>query len=395
MADIVFSVSQINEYISKKVYTDLFLSNVSVVGEVTNFSMSSIGHAFFSLKDNAGMINSIVYDYQSSEDTNAIKDGEMIEAQGRVTYFKKSGSIQLAVFSAKPQGKGDLYAKFEQTKAKLIEEGIFETIYKKPIPEFPLHIGVVTSAAGAAVHDIINVATRRFDGVHISVYPAQVQGKDAARQICSGIDYFNSENKIDVIIVGRGGGSFEDLFAFNEESVARKVFESDIPIVSAVGHETDFSLCDMAADLRAPTPSAAAELVVKDKSAVISFVQEYKKRLFIRLQTQLQTNSNKLELLYSNVKSYPFELKLTQTIERISAQKNMMKINLASSIEKYELMLDKLNGSLIDLNPRDVLKRGYAIIYDEQDSVVTSAKGNQKNMDIEFSDGRISVVRKV
>jgi len=394
MADIVFSVSQINEYIGKKVYTDLFLRKITVVGEVTNFSMSSIGHAFFSLKDDTSMMNCIVYDYKNNEETEAIKDGELIVAQGKVTYFQKSGSLQLAVASAKPQGKGDLYAKFEQTKAKLIEEGIFDAIYKKPIPQFPLHIGVVTSAAGAAVHDIINVASRRFDGIHISVYSAKVQGIGAAKQICAGIEHFNTKNNVDVIIVGRGGGSFEDLFAFNEEIVARKVFDSRIPIVSAVGHETDFSLCDMAADLRAPTPSAAAELVVKDKSAVVQYVQEYKKQLFVLLQSKVQEKDSILKLLRSGVKAYPFDLKIVQTLQKIHSSKKMMRLHIVSSIDRLGLTLDKLAGSLVDLNPRGVLKRGYALVYDELGSIVTSAKGSEQNMEIEFSDGRVSVTRK-
>ncbi|MBT3318704.1 MAG: exodeoxyribonuclease VII large subunit [Clostridia bacterium] len=394
MADIVFSVSQINEYISKKLYTDLFLSNVLVMGEVTNFSMSSTGHAFFSLKDDSGMLSCIVYDYHSNENTEAVKDGELIEAKGKVTYFKKSGSIQLAVSLAEPQGKGDLYVKFEQTKAKLIEEGIFDAIHKKPIPQFPLHIGVVTSAAGAAVHDIINVSTRRFDGVHISVYPSKVQGAGAATQICAGIDYFNEKGDVDVIIVGRGGGSFEDLFVFNEEIVARAVFDSQIPIVSAVGHETDFSLCDMAADLRAPTPSAAAELVVSDKSAVLQYVQDYKKQLFTTLKTMIDTSDSALKLLQGNVKSYPFNIKISGVSQKITSQKSMMKLYLTSSIEKFNLTLDKLSNSLTDLNPKGVLNRGYALVYDENGSIITSAKGNQQNMDIEFNDGRVAVTRK-
>ena len=186
-----------------------------------------------------------------------IRDGENVIAKGKIVFYKKTGKIQFSINRASPQGVGDLYAKFEKTKQLLKQEGIFEDIYKKPLPEFPTRIGVVTSAAGAAVHDIINVATRRFEGVHITVYPTKVQGEGAAVQIAAGIEFFNKKSNVDVIIVGRGGGSFEDLFAFNEEIVARKVFESAIPIVSAVGHETDFSLCDMAADLRAPTPSGS------------------------------------------------------------------------------------------------------------------------------------------
>lgn len=394
MADVVFSVSQINEYINKKLYTDAFLSRVTVVGEVTNFSMSSIGHAFFSLKDDDSMLGCIVYDYSNSELKDVISDGAKIKAGGRITFYKKSGTVQLAVEKASPQGVGDLYAKFEQTKKKLFYEGIFDAVHKQPLPEIPLHIGVVTSAAGAAVHDIINVAGRRFDGIHITVFPAQVQGQGAATQICQGIEYFNIENKVDVIIVGRGGGSFEDLFAFNEESVARAVFGSSVPIVSAVGHETDYSLCDMAADLRAPTPSAAAELVVKDKSAIVEYLQEYKTGLMRSLEVLVDRNQNRIGLLSSSIKAFSFGLKLTQIEERISAQRMMMKTSLDGMVERNALMVIKYQTSLRDLNPRGVLKRGYAIVYDENDNVVTSAKSDASNMQIEFNDGRISVERK-
>lgn len=394
MADVVFSVSQINEYINKKLYTDAFLSRVTVVGEVTNFSMSSIGHAFFSLKDDDSMLGCIVYDYSNSELKDVISDGAKIKAGGRITFYKRSGTVQLAVEKASPQGVGDLYAKFEQTKKKLFYEGIFDAAHKQPLPEIPLHIGVVTSAAGAAVHDIINVAGRRFDGIHITVYPAQVQGQGAATQICHGIEYFNIENKVDVIIVGRGGGSFEDLFAFNEESVARAVFRSSIPIVSAVGHETDYSLCDMAADLRAPTPSAAAELVVKDKSAIVEYLQEYKTGLMRSLEVLVDRNQNRIGLLSSSIKAFSFGLKLTQIEERISAQRMMMKTSLDGMVERNALMVEKYQTSLRDLNPRGVLKRGYAIVYDENDNVVTSVKSDASNMQIEFNDGRISVERK-
>ena len=394
MADVVFGVSQINEYLSRKIYTDLFLSNLLIMGEVTNFGMSSIGHAFFSLKDEFCMLDCIIYDYRQNENTEAVKDGEKIIAGGRINFFKKTGKVQFAVESAKPQGIGDLYARFERTKAKLREEGIFDDIYKKKLPEFPAHIGVVTSAAGAAVHDIINVATRRFDGVRITVYPAKVQGEGAAEQIATGIDYFNSHTDADVLIVGRGGGSFEDLFAFNEEIVARKVFESAIPVVSAVGHETDYSLCDMAADLRAPTPSAAAELVVKDKAAIVSYIEEYNKRIFDSLLNKFTETQNNLGYAQNMISSYPLELKVEQAEQKRASLIDLMNINIAALLEKKQLMLDRLNGSLRDLNPREVLNRGYAIVYDENKKIVTSSKGKEKNLDIELSDGHILAERK-
>ena len=395
MPDIVFGVSQINEYLSRKIYTDLFLSNLSIMGEVTNFSMSSTGHAFFSLKDESGMIDCIIYDFESNETAEAVIDGEKIIAKGKVTFYKRGGSIQFAVSSALPQGAGDLYAKFEHTKAMLKEEGIFEQIYKKPLPEFPGHIGVVTSAAGAAVHDIINVATRRFEGIRITVYPAKVQGEGAARQIAAGINYFNDNKDVDVIIVGRGGGSFEDLFAFNEEIVARSVFASKIPVVSAVGHETDFSLCDMAADLRSPTPSAAAELVVKDKRAVLQYIENYDKYIYDQLQKTISDADRRLGVLQTNIKSYPFELLTEQAEQKINSIVDFLRYNILLSLERKQMSLEKFGDSLEDLNPKKVLQRGYAIVYDDKKRVVTSSKGKEKKLDIELSDGHIIVERKV
>ncbi len=394
MADIVFSVSQINEYISKKMFRDPFLSAIAVVGEVTNFSLSSVGHAFFSLKDEDSMISCIVYEYADNEYKDAIIDGALIKVSGRIIFYKKSASVQLAVEKASAEGIGDLYAKFEQTKQKLFAEGLFDKAYKKAIPDYPLNIGVVTSASGAAVHDIINVATRRFEGISITVYPAQVQGKDAARQITGGIKYFNDKKSVDVIIVGRGGGSFEDLFAFNEESVARAVFESEIPIVSAVGHETDFSLCDMAADLRAPTPSAAAELVVRSKQDIIDYIRAQKQRLFENLADALHQRQLLADMLTGSIKAFPLSMKLEQAGERITASCRMIKTSLIGLLEKNTLLLGNQINNLNSLNPQNVLKRGFAIVYDENNNVITSSKKSRENMDIEFADGRVSVTRK-
>ena len=348
------------------------------MGEVTNFSMSSIGHAFFSLKDEGSMIDCIIYDFENKEETEAIRDGENVIARGKVVFYKKTGKIQFSVSKASPQGVGDLYAKFERTKQLLKQEGIFEDIYKKPIPEFPTRIGVVTSAAGAAVHDIINVATRRFEGVHITVYPAKVQGEGAAEQIAAGVEFFNYKGNVDVIIVGRGGGSFEDLFAFNEEIVARKVFESDIPIVSAVGHETDFSLCDMAADLRAPTPSAAAELVVRDKSAVVQYIDNYEKHIYDILQGTVNQTDNKLSVIESSIKAFPFRIITGQAKQRIESLEEQMRQTISSVLERRQMSLEKMSDSLEDLNPKKVLQRGYAIVYDDKRKVVTSSKGERE-----------------
>jgi exodeoxyribonuclease VII large subunit len=394
MSEPVFSVSQISEYINRKLWKDPFLSSVSVVGEVTNFSMSSVGHAFFSLKDEDSMINCVMHDFLDNEDSGVISDGALVQITGRIVFYRKTGAVQFIATAASLQGVGDLFARFERTKKKLYNEGLFDVSHKKPLPKFPLRLGVVTSSSGAVMHDIIVVATRRSEGINIKVYPVQVQGQDAARQICEGIRHFNQSRDVDVIIVGRGGGSFEDLFAFNEEIVARAVYESEIPVVSAVGHETDYTLCDMAADLRAPTPSAAAELVVKDKQALVEYLVSYKAQLHKNLSALLDDYEGKTALLKSIIASYPFSLKLQNAKENITSCRVLMKQTLLSSLERHELSLKRFIDNLESLNPRNVLKRGYAIVFNESNNVVTSSKNASADMEIEFSDGRVAVRRK-
>lgn len=394
MPETVFSVSQINEYLGRKLWNDPFLSRIAVVGEVTNFNMSSIGHAFFSLKDEDSIINCVMHDFSASGSSGIIEDGALVQINGRIAFYRKSGSVQLMAERASLQGVGDLYARFERTKKKLCDEGIFDISHKKILPAFPIRLGIVTSAAGAVMHDIIVVATRRFEGVKITVYPVQVQGEGAARQICEGIEYFNDTDSVDVIIVGRGGGSFEDLFAFNEERVARAVFDSDIPVVSAVGHETDYTLCDMAADLRAPTPSAAAELVVKEKAAIYEYLREYKKDIYLNLLELIRERETKMIQFKNSIKLYPFDMKLQQTREKIASGLSLMKTTLLSRMERYKLSLGRYCDNLENLNPRNVLERGYALVYDSSGGVITSKEAAAADMEIEFSDGRVPVSRK-
>ena len=394
MAEVVFSVSQITEYIHRKLNSDVFLCRVSVVGEVTNFGVSSIGHAFFSLKDENAMIGCIVYDFETNEETRQITDGALVTVTGRVLFYKKSGTLQLCVEKAGLQGMGDLYARFEQTKQKLWREGLFDMAHKKPLPALPLRIGVVTSAAGAALQDILQVSQRRFPGIGIAVYPALVQGKDAARQVCSGIEYFNRKKNVDVIIVARGGGSFEDLFAFNEECVARAVYSSQIPVVSAVGHETDYTLCDMAADLRAPTPSAAAELVVREKQEVVAQLDEWKKDMLLSLRGVLLRSENQTRLLAGGIRAYPFRLHMQQATERIAHQRERMKKGLNVMLGEIERCVLEQRRSIENLSPKSVLGRGYAIVFGEDGGVINSARAAGGAMEIEFADGRVPVVRK-
>lgn len=393
MADVVFTVSQITEYLSRKFFQDPFISAVNVVGEVTNFSMSSVGHAFFSLKDENSMLGCIVYDFEAHPDRDAVADGALLRVGGRVTFYRKSGSIQLAVESAVLQGVGDLFVRFERTKKRLAEEGLFDEDRKKPLPPFPTHIGVVTSTSGAVLYDIINVATRRFDGIRITVYPVPVQGADAPARISAGIAHFNRAATVDVIIVARGGGSFEDLFAFNEEAVARAVYASDIPVVSAVGHETDYTLCDMAADLRAPTPSAAAELVVREKKAIIDALEDRKAALAQALLGVLRAREQRVMSSAALLSAYPLRLKIGRLQEQIETRFELIRRGAAAKLQAYALHLEQYQDRLETLNPRNVLARGYALVYSNEGHVVTTSGTAPKRMEIEFADGRVAVER--
>lgn len=393
VGDVVFSVSQISEYISRKMFNDPFLSTVKVVGEVTNFGFSSVGNAYFTLKDEHAMLDCVVYDYNQHPDMEVISDGALLEIGGRISFYRKNASVQLIVDSAILGGIGDLYARFERTKQKLYQEGLFSEAHKKPLPEFPLRIGVVTSPSGAVLHDIINVSTRRFDGIHITVYPVPVQGADAATRICSGIAYFNEKDNVDVIIVARGGGSFEDLAPFNEESVARAVYASQIPIVSAVGHETDYSLCDMAADLRAPTPSAAAELVIREKRALIDALERQKQTLLDALKSIFENRDAQLQRLKSAVSPHALRLMLSRVEESLNSSVKLMKNSLGNTFDRKEMRLERHRDRLEDLSPMRVLERGFAIVHCQQ-GIVTSATKTADDMEIEFFDGRIAVSRK-
>ncbi len=393
MADVVFTVSQITEYLSRKFFQDPFISAVNVVGEVTNFSMSSVGHAFFSLKDENSMLGCIAYDFDKHPDRDAIADGALLRVGGRVTFYRKSGSIQLAVESAVLQGVGDLFVRFERTKKRLAEEGLFDAAHKKPLPSFPTHIGVVTSTSGAVMYDIINVATRRFDGIRITVYPVPVQGTDAAVRVSEGIAHFNRTRSVDVIIVARGGGSFEDLFAFNEETVARAVYASDIPVVSAVGHETDYSLCDMASDLRAPTPSAAAELIVREKKSIIDVLEDKKAALGQALLAVLRSREQRVISAAASLTPYPLRLKIDGMYEQIESRLVLMRRNATAKLQACTLRIEQYQDRLESLNPRNVLARGYALVYSNEGHVVTSGEAAPQRMEIEFADGRVAVER--
>ncbi len=275
------TVTQVNTYIKAILDENVHLKNIYIVGEISNFlHYFRSGHMYFTLKDENSQLKAVMFSSNASRLKFKPNDGMKVLCRGRISVYDKDGNYQLYVDDMQPDGIGTLAIAFEQLKEKLSKEGLFDEVYKKPVPKFPRKIGVATSDMGAAVEDIKNITKRRYPIAELVIVPTVVQGDSAPDDICKSIKILDCRDDIDVIIVGRGGGSLEDLWAFNTEQVARAVFECNTPIISAVGHETDYTICDFVSDLRAPTPSAAAELAVPDSSALFIYLYDIKKRLY-------------------------------------------------------------------------------------------------------------------
>ena len=282
------TVEQLNTYIKNKIDGDEFLNNVYVKGEISNFKLHYTGHMYFTLKDEHSLIKCIMFKSYTPHLSFMPKDGMKVMILGSVSVFERDGVYQIYAKAMKQDGIGSLYEAFEKMKAKLETEGLFDSSHKKEIPKFPKTIGVLTASTGAVIRDIINVSTRRNPNTYIRLFPVPVQGPGAAEEIARGIRIMNDKNLADVLIIGRGGGSLEDLWPFNEEIVARAIYNSKIPIISAVGHETDFTIADFVADLRAPTPSAAAELANPDIFELKDKINTYKQRSRLALKKKLE-----------------------------------------------------------------------------------------------------------
>lgn len=292
----IATVSQINGYVKKILDNNIILNNVWVKGEISNFKHHYSGHLYITLKDEGGVLKSVMFRTSAQSLSFEPSDGMKVLARGRISVYEAGGSYQLYIEEMIPDGVGELYIAYEQLKKRLDEEGLFDNRYKKSIPPFPKTVGVVTASTGAAVRDIINVITRRCPMTEIIIYPAQVQGSGASKSIVKAIEYFNALDCVDTLIVGRGGGSIEDLWAFNEEETARAIFNSHIPIISAVGHETDFTIADFVADMRAPTPSAAAEIAVPSMIELANRILTNKERISQSMIKRIENNKLILKL---------------------------------------------------------------------------------------------------
>ena len=380
----IYSVSQVNRYIKNIFENDILLRTIRIKGEITNFKAHYTGHLYFTLKDNTSNIKCVMFKSQAQNLKFNLADGMSIVITGQVTSFERDGAYQVYAKEIEPNGIGALHLAFEQLKEKLEKEGLFRKEHKKAIPFIPKRVGVITSKTGAVISDIINVSTRRFDNVNILLYPAAVQGQDVGATVSEGIKVFNNLKNVDVIIVARGGGSFEDLFGFNDERIARAIYDSEIPVVSAVGHQTDFTICDFVADLRAPTPSAAAELVYPDKIALVEKIALNKMRLrkniikLIELKRQ-NINNIKSKLTYRGPKH------LIDTYRMIiDNRKKTLIYKVNSNLENSKNELVKKTAKLEGLSPLKTLSRGYSIVTDINNKAILDSNELEKGQELKI-----------
>lgn len=366
-----YSVSQINHYIKGLIENREELSKIPVSGEISNFKRYSSGHCYFTLKDSKSALKCVMFRGYATRLSFVPKNGEKVIALGNISVYEKDGVYQLQVMAMRPEGIGSLMQAYAQLKDKLEREGLFDEMRKKPLPLLPKTIGVVTSPSGAAVHDIITVSRRRNPGAKIILYPVKVQGEEAAGEICRAIEFFNRKKLADVLIVGRGGGSIEDLWAFNEEPVVRAVAASEIPIISAVGHETDYTLCDFAADRRAATPSQAAEIAVIDVQAYKNGITNLIQRGGNYLQKRVDEQSQYLDHLQQN---------LSDSMDNLLEKKR----------HQFTLLTAKLNA----LSPLAVMSRGYTITWKDTSIPVvnTESVAVGDTLTTAVSDGTITSI---
>lgn len=387
---LVLSVSQLNRYIKMNFDADENLANIFISGEISNFTNHyRTGHLYFTLKDDSAAVRAVMFNSSAKRLKFMPEDGMKVIARGRVSVYEASGQYQLYVDDMQPDGVGALNLAYEQLKEKLQKEGLFSEHHKKPLPPYPEKVGVITSPTGAAVRDIINVLGRRFPYAEIVFCPVLVQGEGAHLQLTDAVNLFNSERAADVIIIGRGGGSIEDLWEFNDEGLARAVYNSEIPVISAVGHETDFTICDFVADMRAPTPSAAAELAVPDANELQYALSTLKNRMFLNVSSGIADRRSRLEYLTSKgaLKS-PDEM-LSNRSQRLDTAFSKMLSSYENRIGGKKVEFISAATALSKLDPMSVLMRGFAFVSDKSGKNVYSsqalAKGDKIN--VRFHDG--------
>ena len=388
----IFSVSNINKYIKMVFDKDPFLSYVAIKGEITNFKAHSSGHLYFTLKDESSTIKCVMFKSAAQNLKVKLQDGAAVVVMGAVSVYDVGGTYQVYVKSITLDGVGELFARYEELKKKLEQEGVFSQTYKKKIPFMPKRVGVITSPTGAVIRDIINVSTRRFSKVNLLLFPAAVQGEMVATTVISGLRYFNKTKSVDVIIIARGGGSFEDLFGFNDESLAREIFASEIPVVSAVGHETDFTICDFVSDLRAPTPSAAAELVYPSEMEITSKLDT----LNLRLKTGITNILSRRKQYLESVTKGRLEKTPLDMIARYRLMTDNLEKHLEIAVDKTvvgcKTKFEKQVALLDSLSPLKTMSRGYSVTCNNEGKLISKVSdiGVGETICVRVSDGKIN-----
>lgn len=384
------TVSEVNNYLKRIIDNDFILNNLSVKGEISNLKYHSSGHIYFSLKDEGGKINCVMFRSKAIMLNLTLEEGMGVVIGGRASIYPQNGSIQLYCDTVEQEGRGELYIKFERLKEKLSKEGYFDEELKKEVPKFPSRVGIVTSPTGAAIRDIINVSRRRNRLVDLVLYPAKVQGIGAYKEVIDGIKYFNRTKSVDVIIIGRGGGSIEELWNFNEEELAKAIFKSKIPIISAVGHEVDFTISDFVSDVRAATPSQGAEIAVPLQSDIEDAIEYMNNRMGSIIANKLQLEKNKVDSLSRILKLNSPMTRIVNNYMIVEKLKERLNSNIVNKINLEKEKLSGLNNLLMAQNPCNLLNKGYAIIEDESGVINTVKRmSEEKEINVFLADGLV------
>ncbi|HQL28397.1 MAG TPA: exodeoxyribonuclease VII large subunit [Anaerolineaceae bacterium] len=378
-APLVFSVTSLNNYLRELLETDEVLQDLWVRGEISNFSQPRSGHLYFTLKDSEAQIRCVMWKNAAMRLRFSPADGMQVEAHGAMSIYPAQGQVQLYVDALRPAGEGALYQEFLRLKARLEAEGLFDPARKRPLPRLPRHIGVVTSATGAALQDILQTLSRRLPILKVSVAPSPVQGAEAPAGIMAALHRLNQLPDLDLIILARGGGSIEDLWAFNDENVARAIYDSRVPIISGVGHETDFTIADFVADLRAPTPTAAAELATPVTAQELSMsLRAASEALDARLEGLLNTARQQLALAQAELRRASPRAVVQNALQRLDEMQSRLDRLILNQLEIRGLRLANSQSRLDALSPQAVLQRGYAIITDQNSGSLISRKAQTR-----------------
>ena len=389
----ILTVSQLNRYMSFKIKEDTKLRGLLVKGEISGFTHHMrTGHFYFTLKDSSSSIKAVMFSSYAASLKFMPQSGMNVIVMGSLQVFERDGVYQLYVTDIQPDGIGAQYLAFEQLKEKLAAEGLFEPIYKKPLPKFPKRVGIVTAKGGAALRDILNIIGRRYPFCEAVIFPCVVQGEYAVDSICEALEFADSSG-CDVIICGRGGGSPEDLFAFNSEKIARTVFAMNTPIISAVGHETDTTLVDFVSDLRAPTPSAAAELAVPDTASLSAAVDSYKNALDNAFATVIARKRHELMAIESELKNYAPSAALSAMREKLASNEIRLSEAMKSCIEKKKAVIGSRAAALDSLSPLKIMSRGYSLVYKENELIKSADELSEGDrITVRFADNEASAV---